>query len=569
VSGPAFVSVCLVESGPLHLDRTFVYAVPDGASLEVGSVVRVPFRSRPRTGVVVDLPRESGVADPKPVTRTVGPSIGAEGVALARWLAGRTCSTLGEALAAVLPPRVASEEDAPQPAPALETPPPDLRWLDAMAGGPALRAGLRGGGGMFLLSDDTADARPGWIVSMVAATVRAGRGVLVLLPEVTVAGGVARALDEAFGDALARVGSDRPARERYRDWLALHEGRKRIGVGGRAASLAPVRDLGLIVVDDESHPSYKEGRAPRFHARAVCAHRAERADAALVLVGEPGSVEAAVTVRANGTVVRRPRASVRADRPPVVIVERSPSERLVPAPRSLRLVKGALAGGGRVIVLSHRDVEPVAERTIRIASPRNPAVLRAGDGRAKLARAVGDADLIVATPFIAKDLRPEGVTLLALVDVDSALAQPEFRAPEDAFATWWRAGRWVHGGTVVAETADPEHPALRALVRWDPGVLWRSESERRRHAGYPPFTALARIDVKAGADRIAAEVAAAGLEVAGPATARDGWVVLARAKKRTALLDALAPLVSGWRAQGEDVRVDVDPWEVLVPKWRS
>src|SRR5205823_4406087 len=67
-----------------------------------------------------------------------------------------------------------------------------------------------------------------------------------------------RAALEPFGDAVAWLGSDRSTRERYRAWLSLREGRSLVAVGGRATVYAPVRDLGLVIVDDEAHVSYKE-----------------------------------------------------------------------------------------------------------------------------------------------------------------------------------------------------------------------------------------------------------------------------------------------------------------------
>jgi primosomal protein N' len=408
-------------------------------------------------------------------------------------------------------------------------------------------------------------------VTAVEATLARGRGALVLVPEVRVGGEVTRALESAFGDAVARLGSDRAARARYADWLALRTGRRRIAVGGRASVFAPVTDLGLIVIDDEAHASYKEGRAPRFHARTVAAERARRAGATLVLVGSPPSVEArAACARGPYLLLAPGRAPERAARPPVTVVDEATA--LVPHARTLAVASDALASGRRAIFLAHQGARlgRVAERVERILRPRSLARLDAATEPRALARAARSAACLVTTPVIAKDLALEKVGALALLEVDAALTRPEYRAAEEAFATWWRAARWIAGGHVVVETRLPKHPAVLALVRWDPDVLFHAESARRKELGYPPFATVARIDVPADrAPAVVAEVREAGLEALGPVESEGRTVVVARARGRDRLLDALRPVVDRWRATGEPMRVDVDPWEVLVPKWRS
>jgi primosomal protein N' len=108
VSG--FCSVVLVETALAHLDRTFTYSIPDDMTVRVGSVVRAPFRGKRRIGVVTGLLEASDIERSLPLNAIVGPGLDDETVDLARWVAGRYLSTLGEALATVLPQRVAGEE---------------------------------------------------------------------------------------------------------------------------------------------------------------------------------------------------------------------------------------------------------------------------------------------------------------------------------------------------------------------------------------------------------------------------------------------------------------------------
>ena len=564
----AFASVVLTHPSLSHLDRAFTYRVPDDMTVDVGARVRVPFRRAKRDGVVVELLAEPDVAKVLPIASLIGPGLEPEAVELCRWVADHYLSTLGEALAAAVPERVVEEEQnepTNRPAPKAGS----LRWLARYRGGSELERALAVNG-FRGFSFRPGPKRAEEIASLASRAAASGRGVLILVPEVRVAGGTTDAV-KTLGDSVALLGSDRSARERYRDWLALRAGAKRIAVGGRAAVYAPVQSLGLVIVDDEAHVSYKERRAPRINARPVAHERAKRAGAVFVAVGTPPSVEAGYAVeRGVLAPVTLPRADVMRSRPPVKVVDRSREQsRQVPHAETLRLIRQTFDAGRRVVVLTHRGgdaARTAAARLFRAVDARAPVRLDARTSPQALADAARNADVIFATPVIAKDLDITRVGVVAILEADAALSVPEFRGTEETFATWWHIARWAHGGSVVLETSDPRHPAVAALVRWDVEALYRFESSRRRETGYPPFASLARIDVPAARASEAAEAVAtahpAG-EMLGPLERGGKAVVIARSKSRKELLDGLRPLVEKWRSSGEPFRVDVDPREVL------
>jgi hypothetical protein len=149
------------------------------------------------------------------------------------------------------------------------------------------------------------------------------------------------------GDAGAdlRAASDRA---RYRAFLRCRVGQARVAVGERGAALAPLRDLGLVVVDDEANPAYKERRAPRHHARDVALARARMAGATAVLLGDlPSAPVAAAARRPRAAVDGGPRHRARAHRGSTVVDRsRSPSGR--PAGPVLRPhARGAHRRGAR------------------------------------------------------------------------------------------------------------------------------------------------------------------------------------------------------------------------------
>ena len=563
-----YASVVLTHPSLSHLDRAFTYRIPADTTLYVGAIVRVPFRRRNREGVVVEVLDEPGVANTLDIGGVLGPGLDEDLVDLCRHVAENYLSTLGEALAAAVPDRIVEEERIDDP-PLPRIRPRSLSSLNRYRGGAALGRALTSDryGGFSLRPGNERAAE---IAAMAATVAARGRGVLVLIPEVRVGSETAAALAK-LGDAVAWLGSDRTVRERYRGWLRLRSGERLIAAGGRSVVFAPVRNLGLVVIDDESHVSYKERRSPRIHARGVAAERARRAEAVLVAVGTPPSVEAGLAVeRRVLTPVTLPRPELLRSRPAVTVVDRTrDGSRLVPHADTLRLGAEELRRGRRVVLLIHRagnDARRAATRAFRILEPRRPARLDARATPEDLAAAIRNADCILATPVIAKDLEISHVGLVAILEADAALAVPEFRGAEEAFATWWHVARWATGGRVTIETAQPAHPAIRALVRWDPDALYRWEASRRRETGYPPFAALARIDLPPPRGKaVAADVTRAipGATVLGPLERGGKAVVVVRAPSRKALLDGLRPLANAWRRGKEPIRVDIDPRGVL------
>ncbi|HUQ45184.1 MAG TPA: primosomal protein N' [Gemmatimonadaceae bacterium] len=111
-----------------------------------------------------------------------------------------------------------------------------------------------------------------------------GKTAIVLVPEIALTPQTVDRFRAVFGDRIAVLHSALSDGERYDAWLALRRGEKRIAVGARSAIFAPVRNLGAIVVDEEHESSYKQGEAPRYHAREVAIVRA-RAEGAIVVLG--------------------------------------------------------------------------------------------------------------------------------------------------------------------------------------------------------------------------------------------------------------------------------------------
>ena len=126
----------------------------------------------------------------------------------------------------------------------------------------------------------------------------AGKGAIILVPEIGLTPQTVSRVRGAFGDQVAVLHSGLSDGERADAWRALRRGERRVAVGARSAIFAPVQALGVIVVDEEHEATYKNGEAPRYHARDVAAVRARLEGAHLVLGSATPSLEA--WVRADG-----------------------------------------------------------------------------------------------------------------------------------------------------------------------------------------------------------------------------------------------------------------------------
>ena len=118
---------------------------------------------------------------------------------------------------------------------------------------------------------------------LIAHALETGKSAIVLVPEIGLTPQVLRQFAAQFGDLVAVLHSALSAGERCDSFKKIKTGRARVVIGTRSAVFAPVRDLGVIIIDEEQDGAYKSEQSPRYHARDVAKYRAVQADALLVL----------------------------------------------------------------------------------------------------------------------------------------------------------------------------------------------------------------------------------------------------------------------------------------------
>ncbi|MDQ6602917.1 MAG: primosomal protein N' [Chloroflexota bacterium] len=518
-------------------------------------------------------------------------------------------------------------------------------------------------GTTFLLHGVTGSGKTEIYLRAVAASMRAGKGAIVCVPEIALATQMVKRILARFPGQVALLHSGMKDPERFANWERLRRGEATIAIGPRSALFAPIEKIGCIVLDEEHDAAYKQDALPRYHSRDVARELARMSGAVCIL----GSATPDLTTFAAAKRGRigylslpdrvRPTTANGTDGtlqlPPVALVdmreERRNGNTGVFSGALVELLCQAHARNEQAILLLNRrgmatfsqcrscghvptcpqcDVPLVYHadrerlRCHRCDFEMRPSVrcpkcgqsevrtygvgtqrvedetrrllpgarvvrwdqdsLRAEGGHESILRRMEarEIDVLVGTQMVAKGLDLPMVTVIGVVNGDTQLHLPDFRAAERTFQMLTqvagRAGR-RSPGRVVIQTQSADHPALVAAQQHDYILFARSELPNRQRLGFPPYGHLVRFVYKhrdeakarAEADRLAFALARVAyrsghddVELIGPApcfTAKIRgeflWQVVAVGKDLTPLLRSF-PVPYGWI-------VDVDPMSML------
>jgi primosomal protein N' (replication factor Y) len=214
------------------------------------------------------------------------------------------------------------EDEGPPPAP------PDLvlsrEQEDAVA---AIGAAVEAGGfAPFLLHGVTGSGKTEVYIRALRRAVEMGKAGLVLVPEIALTPQTVRRFRAAFpGERVAVLHSMLGPRERAAQWREIQEGRARVAIGARSAAFAPFPRLGIIIVDEEHEPTYKQENSPRYHARDVAVMRAHLLGIPVVLGSATPSLESFRNAREGKyRLLSLPRRVTPHDLPAVAVVELGP-----------------------------------------------------------------------------------------------------------------------------------------------------------------------------------------------------------------------------------------------------
>ncbi len=201
---------------------------------------------------------------------------------------------------------------------------------------------------------------------LAARALEQGRSTLLLVPEIAITPQTVALFRHRFGDQVALLHSRRRPRDRHREWRRVLTGEARVVIGPRSAVLAPLTDLGVVIVDEEHESSYKQAEpSPRYHARDVAVYRARQNGAVCVLGSATPSAESWHNVQAGRYLrLELPERVARRPLPTIRLVDMG-AERLPPKPKEDDPAPRQPVEAGAGLIFSRILEEALAERLAR------------------------------------------------------------------------------------------------------------------------------------------------------------------------------------------------------------
>ncbi|HEX2959485.1 MAG TPA: primosomal protein N' [Chitinispirillaceae bacterium] len=514
----------------------------------------------------------------------------------------------------------------------------------------------------FLIHGITGSGKTHIYIELSRRVLKAGKSIIILVPEISLTPQTIQRFKSELGDVIAVIHSNMSDGERRDSLQELVTGNKKMVIGVRSAVLAPVDNVGLIIVDEEHDQSYKQSdMEPRYNARDVAVMRGHFQKALVVLGSATPSMESYYnTINGKYAIVRLIRRFGGAQLPAVEIVdmvrEHAKNNWSPFSVRLVELMKECINSQRQIILLLNRrgystvlvckecghttscpncsvnlryhrvdntvkchlcgfehrapDLCPKCGGTkikyqgtgiqkieqilhemlpgVRILRMDQDTTRRKGSHITILNEfSERNADILLGTQMVAKGLNFPGVALVGVIQADSGLHFPDFRASERTFQLLTqvagRAGRADNLGKVVIQTYNPEEIAIKSASMHDYECFFTTELSMREELNYPPFSKLARIIVEGknessvitfseSISRQLLETARNGLTVLGPAPAvlekidnETRYSLLIKAPNAQLLNTVLSEIWHKSTAHSSSIRtiIDIDPVNML------
>ena len=435
----------------------------------------------------------------------------------------------------------------------------------------------------FLLEGVTGSGKTEVYLQIIQHALAQGKSALMLVPEISLTPQIVRQFKARFGDQVALLHSALSDGERYDEWRRIEKGDAQVVVGARSAIFAPIKNLGVIIMDEEHETSYKQEDMPRYHARDVAQWRGQYHHCPVVLGSATPSLES--RARAQKGVYQWLRLTKRIngkDLPHVQLVDMRQAGRYAPTTNiSQELateIQKKLALNEQVVLMLnrrgyssflmcrecgevikcpncdisltyHKDTNSLKchycghEEPVPQVCPNchSKAVRYFGTGTQRVEKELTElfptarilrmdvdttrrkgaherildefgkhhADILLGTQMIAKGLDFPNVTLVGVLNADTSLGLPDFRASERTFQLLTqvsgRAGRAEKEGNVLIQTYNPDHYAIQYAQRQDYEHFFGKEMQVRHQGGYPPYYYTIQITASARTEADAAQ----------------------------------------------------------------
>lgn len=281
----------------LPLEKTFHYSIPEDfkETLQAGMRVAVPFGRLKKQGFVVSLTDKSPFKELKSIQRIIDPLpvIADERWKLAQWMADYYFCSIGEALAAMVPSQLRIRQPPAQPSQQnwLKGRPQSLFSAQQAALGQILSGAGQANPKPLLLHGVTASGKTEIYLQAIEAMLQKGKSSICLIPEIALTPQTLHRFQERFGSLVVAWHSRLSTKQRSLAWSQMLASQPCVVVGARSAIFAPLKNIGLMILDEEQEATYKQEGVPRYHAREVAIKRAQLLGAQVVLGSATPSIE--------------------------------------------------------------------------------------------------------------------------------------------------------------------------------------------------------------------------------------------------------------------------------------
>lgn len=580
MAGTCYIQVVL----PLKLEWEPFYKVPEGQEVQVGDRVRVIFANAFYVAAVSAI-NVVPTLDPARIVPIEAlekdlPAITPQEIAFWRIVADYYLCAVGEVYKAAYPQM--KHHKSRLALPTRKEPEADRTLTrDQENAADAIRTGFAAGKTVLLKGGL---AKSDIYLKLALETLWAGKSVLYLLPEIAFSSQLVGSVKEVVPSALL-YHSGVTAGKRKLVAEVLRKGEPNLVLGTRSALFLPHGNLGLIIVDEEHDPSYKQDApAPRYHARESAIMLAQVHGASVLLGSATPSLESIYNADCGRFVRVDLNENSREIQSQLDIIDTGAEYRKkgMAGSFSLKLleqIQQTLKEGEQVLLIGPRRIyaggkrmeEEVLEFCPQARIARLDGTL---EDHAETLRAFskGEFDILLGNTMTTRGFESEKLGLVALIAADGILSRQDFRADERSLQVLEQfRGRCRR---LVIQTREPGHPVFTCLK--EGGDAAERMLEERRVAGYPPITRLVKLLVKdtneKRLDFLTRELAGAfipmGIPVEGPFTPsygenlREIRLLLPRDKalkdRKVCIGQTLASFEHDRKYNGHIV-VDVDP----------
>lgn len=504
----------------------FDYSIPPQLlpMIKIGLLVQVPFRGRKIEGVIIDMKRSSKIENLKPILTIIDPVpvINPTHIALSRWIADYYITDFSKALfGSIVPPAKRSIKKT------------------ANTENHNSEIATNKNNRKFLIVTDF-EKRLKFYLKAIKKTLLLNKQIIILVPDLSIVNYFTNQIKEK----VDIIHSGLTITERWNIWNSIRTGQSKIIIGSNSALFSPIKNLGLIVLDQEENETYKNDQAPRFNLPLVAEKLSELTGADLVIGSSAPSTQMYFRAHKNNFLYKIKSSN----KPQISIVNMTYERGILSEPLKERISE-ALENHQKIIIVINRTGEgsrlvctdckwfytcptcklPLSPKkevaycasceknySLPISCPncRGKNLKNVGLTTSRIEKIIKDYwpgikttriekgndylvktewDIAIVTSFALK-LNLSAIKLVVILDADQNLNFPGFRMQEKNFQTYYKFLKM--GDTGLIQTHLPESSLIKDLGNLDYESFYKKELANRQKFEFPPFVSLTKITYK-------------------------------------------------------------------------